>query len=160
MAHPPTQHVVFDGRLLHGAPPELSAPAPAPHDDAGGVRVTFLVNVWLNHVPAGLRPFPAARLPLLRPALAPLDADPPAPEVLGLAAAAAIEPARAGPREPGAAAGAEVRAAFGPGGEEHVLVVRWPAAAPGDGPPGPGPCTVEAVFAPGDCPEVLAGEPE
>ncbi len=83
-----------------------------------------------------------------------------APEVLGLAAAAAIESARAGPREPGAAAGAEVRAAFGPGGAEHVLVVRWPAAAPGDGPPWPGPCTVEAVFAPGDCPEVLAGEPE
>ena len=49
------RHLAFDGRLLHGAPPEL-ADSPV----AGPVRVTLLVNVWVGYVPAGLQPLPAA----------------------------------------------------------------------------------------------------
>ena len=64
------KHIVFDGRLLHGAPvgmPDETASGPPdkkkqrieegkgePMDGAGdGLRVTFLVNIWLNHVPCG-----------------------------------------------------------------------------------------------------------
>ncbi len=58
------KHLAFDGRLLHGAPPELAV-RPA----VGGVRVTLLVNVWLGSVPASLAPLPAwsAAPPALRP---------------------------------------------------------------------------------------------
>lgn len=54
------KHIAFDGRLLHGAP----ADANAWHADKGGegTRVTFLVNVWLNHVPETAEPFPEEKL--------------------------------------------------------------------------------------------------
>jgi len=46
------RHLSFDGRLLHGAPSELMQPAGKAA--AGSARrVTFLVNVWLNHKPWG-----------------------------------------------------------------------------------------------------------
>lgn len=51
------RHLCFDGRLLHGAPADPGAPASdsgatdaAPSADAPK-RITFLVNVWLNHAP-------------------------------------------------------------------------------------------------------------
>ena len=83
----PGKHVAFDGRWLHGAPTELAAAtsgdgdastaAPKQKDhrkqkrsQAGAgaragararaqPRVTFLVNVWLNHVPSTAAPLPA-----------------------------------------------------------------------------------------------------
>ena len=51
------KHVAFDGRLLHGVFPELAS-AGTTHAD-GSRRVTFLVNVWLNHRPRDVRPLPA-----------------------------------------------------------------------------------------------------
>lgn len=76
------KHAAFDGRWLHGAPSELaecgddsgSEDGDGDGGDGGGVkgkgdvegdveggkgpRVTFLVNVWLNHVPASSAPCP------------------------------------------------------------------------------------------------------
>lgn len=56
VSHPrPGKHIVFDGRFLHGVPAlaevreGASAAAAAP-----ALRTTFLCNVWLNHVPAGV----------------------------------------------------------------------------------------------------------
>ena len=49
------KHVAFDGRWLHGAPTELAA---AGEDADNHPRVTFLVNVWLNHVPSTATPLP------------------------------------------------------------------------------------------------------
>jgi len=61
------KHVAFDGRYLHGAP-ALLAPPPAGLRASGGapqirtrleeMRVTFLVNVWLGHQPAGVGSLP------------------------------------------------------------------------------------------------------
>eukprot|EP00911_Craspedida_sp_UC1_P001364 UC1_evm1s1029 len=47
------RHMVFDGRLLHGASSQLQR-----HEAHGGVRRTFLVNIWLNYRPQGPEPFP------------------------------------------------------------------------------------------------------
>jgi len=70
-------HLVFDGRLLHGAPAQLRSSVPpiakkrkgVPGErracDARGVaaptptRVTLLVNVWLNWIPCGADPLHA-----------------------------------------------------------------------------------------------------
>lgn len=46
------KHVAFDGQLLHGTVPRAVA--------EDGERVTFLVNVWLNHRPSGCRRVPKA----------------------------------------------------------------------------------------------------
>lgn len=43
------KHICFDGELLHGAPSSLSYPAV--NDELEGLRVTFLVNVWIDHLP-------------------------------------------------------------------------------------------------------------
>lgn len=48
------KHIVFDGALLHGAVPCRGGEAPA-----GQRRVTFLVNVWLNHRPHAVERLPA-----------------------------------------------------------------------------------------------------
>ena len=61
------KHVCFDGRLLHGAPAAFGR-ARAGVDAAGrrgaaaaaAPRVTFLVNIWLNHRPLGVARFPQA----------------------------------------------------------------------------------------------------
>jgi len=49
------KHILFDGRLLHGAP---SNAAWNPHSkqpsSSSSLRVTFLVNVWLTGKPAGV----------------------------------------------------------------------------------------------------------
>ncbi|KAK3275190.1 hypothetical protein CYMTET_16670 [Cymbomonas tetramitiformis] len=47
------KHIKFDGRYLHGVPAEALAPASAPY-----TRVTFLVNIWLNHRPVDVPVFP------------------------------------------------------------------------------------------------------
>ena len=82
------KHVVFDGQLLHGAPaawdaagqaaapaaapaasaaPAVAAPAMAVPSSGGSAapRVTFLVNVWLNHQPLRVRPLPKKKAALL-----------------------------------------------------------------------------------------------
>ena len=44
----------FDGRLLHGVPAEINDSAtPAKY-----TRVTFLVNVWIDHALAGIEALP------------------------------------------------------------------------------------------------------
>eukprot|EP00929_Paragymnodinium_shiwhaense_P012784 TRINITY_DN12067_c0_g3_i1.p1 TRINITY_DN12067_c0_g3~~TRINITY_DN12067_c0_g3_i1.p1 ORF type:complete len:386 (+),score=75.23 TRINITY_DN12067_c0_g3_i1:65-1159(+) len=43
------KHIVFDGQLLHGT---------VPRPGEVGERVTFLVNIWLNHRPSSCRPLP------------------------------------------------------------------------------------------------------
>jgi hypothetical protein len=45
------KHFCFDGRFLHGVPKPRAAAA------AAGMRVTFLVNIWLGYKPAGVEPF-------------------------------------------------------------------------------------------------------
>jgi hypothetical protein len=73
------KHVAFDGRWLHGAPEALSAVSMSDEDVGVGKRrtsvsddgddddrdprrrrrrVTFLVNVWLDHVPTTAAPLP------------------------------------------------------------------------------------------------------
>jgi hypothetical protein len=71
------KHVAFDGRWLHGALPELSRKAEGASEGDGETdgedeknptsstttkRVTFLVNVWLNHVPSTATPLPERAL--------------------------------------------------------------------------------------------------
>lgn len=53
------KHFAFDGRFVHGAP---AAPPPAVSASGGceGVRITFLVNIWLGYTPAGVRRFESA----------------------------------------------------------------------------------------------------
>ena len=83
------KHLVFDGQLLHGAPAAWrtaaagAAPAPAaaaaaaaaaaeqrPAQHRAPPRVTFLVNIWLNHRPMRVRPLPPAKAALLSRAAA------------------------------------------------------------------------------------------
>ena len=69
MTPSPGKHLAFNGSLLHGAPSIL---APGGRSSASNshtsreihfqdkntcnYRVTFLVNIWLNHSPAGVKP--------------------------------------------------------------------------------------------------------
>jgi len=50
----------FDGRLLHAAPRDLAAPVGA-SNDGSAVRLTFLVNIWLQHKPTGKNHFSSQR---------------------------------------------------------------------------------------------------
>ena len=52
------KHLCFDGRLLHGAPGDLAAE----QGTAECRRYTFLVNIWLNHRPLQVEPFPSCML--------------------------------------------------------------------------------------------------
>jgi hypothetical protein len=67
------QHLVFDGRLLHGAPshPALRQQQQQPVDNESAHRattttepvlwrITLLVNVWRHYKPAGVHPLPPA----------------------------------------------------------------------------------------------------
>ena len=79
LSHPaPHKHVVFDGRLLHGAPAHyglrlgrqvLSPTTTTPStlsiikdSDSNNInqsmRITFLVNIWINHKPAAVETLP------------------------------------------------------------------------------------------------------
>jgi hypothetical protein len=56
LCHPEMgKHFAFDGRFLHGVP--TAATAPGCSMSRGGVRITFLVNVWLQHRPADSVPW-------------------------------------------------------------------------------------------------------
>lgn len=60
------KHIAFDGRWLHGAPDGFPQSRRAPR--AGEKRITFLVNVWLNHRPlAAERAHPGAAAGCRRP---------------------------------------------------------------------------------------------
>lgn len=51
ISHPEAaKHIAFSGNLLHGAPREMAR--------ENARRVTFLVNIWLNYCPVGLKPLP------------------------------------------------------------------------------------------------------
>jgi hypothetical protein len=52
------KHLCFDGRLLHAAPDALA------RTPFAGARVTFLVNVWLDHVPCGIQRYAGPPLSL------------------------------------------------------------------------------------------------
>jgi hypothetical protein len=57
------KHIVFDGQLLHGAPShyalrEACRERPLGANDAE-YRITFLVNLWIGHHPAGVQPLNA-----------------------------------------------------------------------------------------------------
>lgn len=58
------KHIVFDGRLLHGAPghPALRqvTDTALPESDGSLLRVTFLVNIWRTGRPAGVHILPQA----------------------------------------------------------------------------------------------------
>lgn len=52
------KHVAFDGQFLHGAPSQLGTFTKTngkPVTANANNRVTFLVNIWLNHHPAGVK---------------------------------------------------------------------------------------------------------
>ena len=49
----PEDHLVFDGRLLHGAPAHLALRQISGQQSAD-LRVTFLVNLWLSSHPSGV----------------------------------------------------------------------------------------------------------
>ena len=64
--------MVFDGRYLHAAPQELRLlrPKTLTQETEEGLRVSLLVNVWLNHQPLGIDLLDrqvAAELPAARP---------------------------------------------------------------------------------------------
>ncbi len=55
------KHIVFDGRLLHGAPSNAAWNQHAKRASSpSSLRVTFLVNVWLTGKPAGVDILPNA----------------------------------------------------------------------------------------------------
>lgn len=72
ISHPTAaKHVVFDGLLLHGAPshyalrPLFDSRQTTPSDVDWGTgdntpRITFLVNIWTHHKPAGVEVLPNA----------------------------------------------------------------------------------------------------
>ena len=62
------KHMSFDGRYLHGVPPELmAARTPTTY-----TRITVLVNVWLSHALTEVSRWPDADVPTV--SHAPLDA--------------------------------------------------------------------------------------
>lgn len=50
------KHLVFDGRLLHGAPSHFALRNLTQRSSSE--RLTFLVNVWVGHKPVGVRVLP------------------------------------------------------------------------------------------------------
>jgi hypothetical protein len=54
------KHIVFDGRLLHGAPSNAAWQPNSKQPSSSSLRVTFLVNIWLTGKPAGVDILPEA----------------------------------------------------------------------------------------------------
>lgn len=55
------KHIVFDGRLLHGAPGQLSylnksSESVSTVSNLSNIRITLLVNIWMNYQPVGVNP--------------------------------------------------------------------------------------------------------
>lgn len=125
------KHVAFDGRLLHGALREMAEPDGDAADGArASSRVTFLVNVWLNHRPKGVRPLPDGLISSLRRP----TSMPPATARAGPSAVAQVE-----------ATGADVEGwaelggrFFGWSGDDLKLEGRLPLATLRDGRDGEG----------------------
>jgi len=114
------RHISFDGRMLHGAPSDIAAAAAAP----GARRVTFLVNVWLNHVPWGSEAPDNATVKKLRAAeRAPVSFPPPAER----------SKLHASPAPMDAAGCAAQRWSFGDKKARLELLVPWPVPAKGGG---------------------------
>ena len=66
VSHPAAgKHLSFDGRFLHGVPASLQRKT-ALGTESETPRVTFLVNVWLNHKPFGVQRFPFSDFPSSR----------------------------------------------------------------------------------------------
>lgn len=78
------KHITFDGLMLHGAPADLYEEGSEDQSDDedededdyesesegnGNPRVTFLVNIWLNHVPTQAAPLHADLASLMQPPL-------------------------------------------------------------------------------------------
>ena len=55
------KQITFDGKFLHGAPAELARGSARKEK-----RVTFLVNVWLNHKPVTAEPLSADELSAMK----------------------------------------------------------------------------------------------
>lgn len=65
VSHPAaTKHLVFDGRLLHGAPSHFALRPLSKNNrnettsDDPQPRITFIVNIWLDHKPAAVHLLP------------------------------------------------------------------------------------------------------
>ncbi|GKY92836.1 hypothetical protein MPSEU_000253200 [Mayamaea pseudoterrestris] len=61
LSHPRRgKHIVFDGSLLHGAPSHYALRKPSRDETTSATdieyRITFLVNLWIGHHPAGVQP--------------------------------------------------------------------------------------------------------
>ena len=57
VSHPrPGKHITFDGRLLHGVPPTPELREAGAAASPATPRITFLVNVWINHHPRAVHP--------------------------------------------------------------------------------------------------------
>ena len=122
----PGRHLAFDGKLLHGAPSGLELGSVA------GRRVTFLVNVWLNHVPWGAEPLPRSVAAQLTPwgsakvgRMALPDASCLPLERIAMPAPKAAKAAKAAAGR-GGAAEAPRAWHFGDSGAKLVLELPWP----------------------------------
>lgn len=75
------KHLYFDGRYLHGAPADFDGDQEGEDESGGGseeegegegedvaapVRITFLVNVWLDNIPEQSTPFPDILAPKMK----------------------------------------------------------------------------------------------
>lgn len=49
------KHLVFDGRLLHGAPAHYALRGSCDDAETSSRRTTFLVNLWTHHKPVGVK---------------------------------------------------------------------------------------------------------
>ena len=113
------KHVAFDGRWLHGVPPALAADPPAEEGAEPLTRLTFLANIWLDHVPLGVDRLPKAaveELKLLADGAGPTFK--PAAEWVEAGAASRAEVAALGEGRESA------RCGMGPTGKEFALVLR------------------------------------
>lgn len=57
------KHFIFDGRFLHGASDSIfegDEVSRENENDSSRRRVTFLVNIWLNHIPIESKPLPSS----------------------------------------------------------------------------------------------------
>lgn len=139
------RHLCFDGKLLHGALPDLAPPRPA----AGatpGKRVTLLVNVWLNHVPWGAERLPASIGRKLRPIKS---------AKLGLGRVGEV-----GVTSIGVKSGEVQRWSFGDAEAKLQLALPWPRAAVAAAVAQPAAPLVGVSFSPGTGAALLSAPPK
>lgn len=64
------KHIAFDGRMLHGASAAFFPSSPASSSagkNSDGKRITFLVNIWLNHSPLDAEVLPEEIVKQMKP---------------------------------------------------------------------------------------------